>query len=141
RGLFDLGVKPAAVTAQLGSDPILADAVRRLPGLRSPGTFDGFELAVRAILGQQVSVRAATTLARRWAESFGEPLATPYAGLNRLTPAAARIAAASSAEIAALGIVATRARAIVHLAALVSSGELPLCDATRNDASIEALRR
>ena len=60
--------------------------VRRLPGLRVPGAFDGFELAVRAILGQQVSVKGATTLAGRWAQAFGAVIATPYPELNRLTP-------------------------------------------------------
>ena len=65
---------------------MLARVVRRLPGLRVPGAFDGFELAVRAVLGQQVSVRAATTLAGRWAETFGAAIATPFPQLNRLAP-------------------------------------------------------
>ena len=65
--LFDLGASPDAVSALLSQDPMLARVVRRLPGLRVPGAFDGFELAVRAVLGQQVSVKAATTLAGRWA--------------------------------------------------------------------------
>src|SRR5271163_1713862 len=65
--LFDLGAAPDAVSALLSQDPTLAGVVRRLPGLRVPGAFDGFELAVRAVLGQQISVRGATTLAGRWA--------------------------------------------------------------------------
>jgi AraC family transcriptional regulator of adaptative response / DNA-3-methyladenine glycosylase II len=139
--LFDLGAEPDAVRAHLESDPILADAVRRVPGLRVPGAFDGFEIAVRAILGQQVSVRAATTLAGRWAQGFGEPIATPYADLNRLSPTASRVAAATAGQIAALGMVATRARAIVDLAALVASDQLSLGYAPRIEDSIEALQR
>ena len=71
--LFDLGAVPDAVSALLLPDPLLADVVRRIPGLRVAGAFDGFELAVRAILGQQVSVKGATTLAGRWAQAFGTP--------------------------------------------------------------------
>ena len=67
KNLFDLGATPDAVAEVLSQDPMLAAVVRRLPGLRVPGAFDGFELAVRAVLGQQVSVKAATTLAGRWA--------------------------------------------------------------------------
>ncbi len=139
--LFDLGADPEAVRTQLEPDPLLAIAVARLPGLRVPGAFDGFELAVRAILGQQVSVRAATTLARRWAERFGEPIETPYPDLNRVTPDATRVAAASAAEIAALGIVGTRAQAIVQLAGLACTGQLALGFAPRIEESVEALQR
>jgi AraC family transcriptional regulator, regulatory protein of adaptative response / DNA-3-methyladenine glycosylase II len=138
--LFDLGADPAAVSAQLGFDPLLADAVRRLPGLRVPGAFDGFEIAVRAILGQQVSVRAASTLTGRWAHKFGEPVATPYPLLCRLTPGAATIAGTTGGQIAALGIVGARARAIVELGKRVAAGELSLGFAPRIEASIEALQ-
>ncbi len=138
--LFDLGADPGAVSAQLGQIPLLADAVRRLPGLRVPGAFDGFEIAVRAILGQQVSVRGASTMAGRWAEKFGRPIATPYASLHRLTPDAETIAVATSAQIAALGIVGARARAIVELGRRVAANELSLGFAPRIEASIEALQ-
>jgi AraC family transcriptional regulator, regulatory protein of adaptative response / DNA-3-methyladenine glycosylase II len=138
--LFDLGADPEAVSAQLGQDPLLGAAVRRIPGLRVPGAFDGFELAVRAILGQQVSIRSATTLARRWAQRYGQPIVTPYAGLDRLAPTPAGIAALGDEEIAALGIVGARARAIVELARRVAAGELSLGYSPRIEASIEALR-
>lgn len=138
--LFDLGADPGAVSAQLGQIPLLADAVRRLPGLRVPGAFDGFEIAVRAILGQQVSVRGASTIAGRWADKFGQPIATPYAMLNRLTPTAITVAAASGGQIAALGIVGARARAIVELGRRVAANELSLGFAPRIEASIEALQ-
>jgi AraC family transcriptional regulator of adaptative response / DNA-3-methyladenine glycosylase II len=106
-----------------------------------PGAFDGFEIAVRAILGQQVSVRGATTLSSRWAEKFGRPIATPYAELNRLTPTAAYLATLPGGQIAALGIVGARARAIEELSRRVTAGELSLGYAPRIDSSIEALQQ
>ena len=96
------------------------------PGLRVPGAFNGFEMGVRAILGQQVTVKAATTIACRFVEAFGEPIVTPFAELNRLTPAPARVAAASVDDIARHGIVAARARSIIALAAAQRSGALCL---------------
>ena len=74
-----------------------------------PGAFNGFEMGLRAILGQQVTVKAATTIACRFVEAFGEPIVTPFAELNRLTPAPARVAAASVDDIARHGIIAARA--------------------------------
>jgi len=74
RALFDLDARPDIIDLHLGRDPRLADEVKRHPGLRVPGAFDGFELVWRTILGQQVSVRAATTISGRLAASFGEPL-------------------------------------------------------------------
>jgi AraC family transcriptional regulator of adaptative response / DNA-3-methyladenine glycosylase II len=87
--------------------------------LRVPGAFDGFELGVRAILGQQVSVKSATTLAGRWAATFGAPIVTPFAELNRLTPAAPLVADLAADAIAANGVVGARARSIVALARAV----------------------
>ena len=126
RHVFDLGARPDVIDAQLGSDPLLADAIRRHPGTRVPGAFDGFELAVRTVLGQQVSVQAATTLGGRFAEAFGDAIVTPYAGVGRLGPTPERIAALDPSAIAALGIVGARARTIVALADAVASGRLPL---------------
>ncbi len=93
RALFDLDARPDAIAATFAGDRLLAARVRRNPGLRVPGAFDGFELAVRAVLGQQVSVRGATTIAARLAERLGEPLATGDR-LARGFPDAARLAAA-----------------------------------------------
>jgi AraC family transcriptional regulator of adaptative response / DNA-3-methyladenine glycosylase II len=88
-----------------------------------PGAFDGFELGVRAILGQQVSVKAATTLAGRWVANFGAPIVTPFPELNRLTPAAPLVADLAADAIAATGVVGGRARSIVGLArAVVDKG-------------------
>lgn len=120
RRLFDLQADPVAIAAHLGP---LAEAN---PGLRVPGAFDGFEVAVRAILGQQVSVRAASTLAGRLAAAFGEPLESPFAALTLLSPTPERVAAARPEELVALGILAARARSILALAHAVAAGEISL---------------
>ena len=126
RQLFDLNARPDVIAERLAPDPVLAEGVARSPGLRVPGAFDGFELVVRAILSQQISVKAATTLGGRFAEQFGERIETPHAGLDRLSPAAGRIAAASVDEVATIGLVRTRAASIVALAQEVASGRLAL---------------
>jgi len=133
---FDLDCQPDAVSAGLGE---LAAA---RPGLRLPGAFDGFETAVRTILGQQVSVKAARTLAGRLAERFGTPVETPFAGVSRLFPSAAQLAALPPGDIAALGIIAARARAIVALAAAIAEGRLllaPSVDVERTLALLQQL--
>jgi AraC family transcriptional regulator of adaptative response / DNA-3-methyladenine glycosylase II len=137
--LFDLGAVPDAVTALLVQDPALSTVVRRIPGLRVAGSFDGFELAVRAILGQQVSVKGATTLAGRWAAAFGEPIATPYPQLNRLTPTVQRMASTAPEEISALGIVGARARSISLLAPAILEKRIILTFAPNVEDQIEAL--
>ncbi|KAF1041394.1 MAG: putative bifunctional transcriptional activator/DNA repair enzyme AlkA [Herbaspirillum frisingense] len=97
RHLFDLDADPQAIDAVLDGDFPGGD------GLRVPGTIDGFELAVRAVLGQQITVAAARTLAGRLAERFGEPLATPHGDLVRLFPTAQALAAAGSDALGRLG--------------------------------------
>ncbi len=116
RRLFDTDLQPAEVGAVLG------DLAAGLPGLRLPGAFDGFEMAVRAILGQQVSVRAAHTLAGRLVAAFGDPVETPWPDVTHVFPDARRIAAVPDGSIAALGIVGARARSIVALARAVAEG-------------------
>ena len=139
--LFDLGAVPAAVSDLLLPDPLLGKVVRRIPGLRVPGAFDGFELAVRAILGQQVSVKGATTLAGRWAQAFGTPIATPYPELNRLTPSAQQMTSVTVNEICALGIVGARARCLLLLATAVLEKRVVLTFAPNVEGQIEALMR
>jgi AraC family transcriptional regulator of adaptative response / DNA-3-methyladenine glycosylase II len=139
RHLFDLTARPDVIAAHLGRDPLLADAVGRHPGVRVPGAFDGFELAVRAVLGQQVTVKGATTLAGRFAAAFGEAIETPDERLVRLGPTAHRVAGATIDEIASLGIIRTRARSILALAEEVASGRLSLEAGVRPDATIERL--
>ncbi len=126
RQLFDLAAQPDRIAAQLGRDPTLSASVAAHPGLRVAGAFDGFELAVRAILGQQVTVKAATTLAGRFSDTFGAHIATPFPALTRLAPPPQRLMAASIDEIAQLGIVSARARAIIALAQAMGRGELQL---------------
>jgi AraC family transcriptional regulator of adaptative response / DNA-3-methyladenine glycosylase II len=126
RALFDLDARPDVIAKRLGKDAHLARAVKANPGLRVPGAFSGFELGLRAILGQQVTVKAATTIACRFVEAFGESIATPVPELNRLTPSPARIARASIDDIARHGIVAARAKSIIALAQAEASGEICL---------------
>ncbi len=117
RALFDLDAHPAAIAAQLGADRRLAASVKAHPGLRVPGAFDGWELALRAILGQQIAVSAATTLAGRLVARLGEPNPAAPAGLDRVVPSPARIVDAGVAAVAAIGLPQARARTIVALAA------------------------
>lgn len=130
---FDIDCHPSAVAAALG------DLAAGNPGIRLPGVFDGFELGVRAILGQQVTVAAANTLARRIAERFGASIVTPFPDVVRLFPDASRLAQCRPAQIAELGIVAIRARAIVALARAVAAGELQLDPSAPIEATLAAL--
>jgi AraC family transcriptional regulator of adaptative response / DNA-3-methyladenine glycosylase II len=126
RALFDLDARPDVIAKHLGKDARLAAAVKANRGLRVPGAFDGFELGMRAILGQQVTVKAARTLACRFVEAFGEPFVTPYPELTRLTPLPSAVAAAAVDDIARHGIVAARSRSLIALAAAHESGALRL---------------
>lgn len=137
--LFDLSARPDQIGARLSEEPVLANAVKRHPGLRVPGAFDGFELAVRAILGQQVSVKAATTIAARFVERFGTVMNTPFPELSRLTPAPHRVARTSAGDIASLGIVRSRAEAILALARAMDSGHLVLEPGVPPEPVIEQL--
>ncbi|MDQ6777951.1 MAG: DNA-3-methyladenine glycosylase 2 family protein, partial [Actinomycetota bacterium] len=82
RALLDLDTDPRPVIEALGADPVLAELVRAAPGRRVPGHVDGEELALRAVLGQQVSVAAATTLAARLVAAYGEPLDRPVGAVT-----------------------------------------------------------
>jgi AraC family transcriptional regulator of adaptative response / DNA-3-methyladenine glycosylase II len=119
RNVFDLDARPDVIASHLGRDIHLGGRVESNPGLRVPGAFHGFELAVRAVLGQQVSVRAATTLAGRIAEALGEPIETPFPALTRLSPAPARVADARQDTLTGLGLVAARAECVRALARAV----------------------
>ena len=141
KNLFDLSAAPDAVGALLSRDPTLAPAVARLPGLRVPGAFDGFELGVRAVLGQQVSVKAATTMAGRWAHAFGEGIETPFPALHRLTPTVQRMACESAESIAATGVIRSRARCIAALSRAVVERRVVLAYAANIEDQIESLLR
>jgi AraC family transcriptional regulator of adaptative response / DNA-3-methyladenine glycosylase II len=126
KNLFDLSARPDVIASHLSTDIRLAGLARRFAGVRVPGAFDSFELTVRAILGQRVSVRAATTLAGRLAARYGEPIETPFPGLVRLSPTPAQISLAEETEIASLGIAAARATSIRSIANAVNRRELDL---------------
>ena len=126
RNVFDLSARPDLISEQLMHDPMLTDIVAQNPGMRVPGAFDGFELAVRAVLGQQITVKAATTLAGRYVDAFGERLDTPHHSLTHVAPTAHRVAGLTVDDIATLGIIQSRARSIIMLADEIASGRLTL---------------
>jgi AraC family transcriptional regulator of adaptative response / DNA-3-methyladenine glycosylase II len=127
RRLLDLDADPAAVDTVLAADPGLTELVAARPGLRVPGAVDGFELAVRAVLGQQVSVAAARTLAGRLVRQVGEPVDDPAGDvLTHAFPTAAAVADADPADLAGLGLTGARVRSLRALAAEVAAGRLVL---------------
>lgn len=121
--LVDADAPVDAIARHLSSDPRLAPLVERRPGLRIPGTVDPFELAVRAIVGQQVSVAAARTLASRLVDRWGERMAEPRSGLAQAFPTAKQLRKASLEEI---GLPRTRATAIRGLADASARGLISL---------------
>lgn len=133
RAALDLDADPAAIHG------VLAVRFPDAEGLRVPGTLDGFELAVRAILGQQVTVAAGRTLAQRVADRFGTPLETPFSALTRLFPTAAVLARAEGDALGALGIVRQRQAALVAVARAVDSGAMALHPGADVPATMAAL--
>jgi AraC family transcriptional regulator, regulatory protein of adaptative response / DNA-3-methyladenine glycosylase II len=145
RRLFDLDCEPQTIESYLGA---LALAK---PGVRLPGAFDGFELAVRAVLGQQVTVKAATTLAGRFAKKFGTAMVIPDSellcgsikqavdGLGTVFPKSSVIANATVDDIASLGIVSKRSQALITLAQALESGQLKLAQGASSQQSAELL--
>ncbi|MDR0513593.1 MAG: DNA-3-methyladenine glycosylase [Coriobacteriaceae bacterium] len=128
RVLFDLDCDPTLIHRRLASMDKLKPGMNR-EGLRMPGAFDGFEMAVRAVLGQQVTVKAARTLANRLVEILGEPVPTPIAGLTHVFPSPEALAALPQPVedvLGPLGITGSRARAIRALAEALASGEVML---------------
>ncbi len=140
RALLDLDADPEAVAEVLGQDPALGPVLRRRPGVRAPGHVDPAELAIRAVLGQQVSVRAARTLAGRLVHRFGEPLAAPHDGLTHTFPSPEALATADPAD---LSIPVARGRALVGVAEAISSGRVDLgpgCDRDEAERRLVELR-
>jgi len=117
RRLLDLDADPQAVLAALGGDPLVGPLVRAAPGLRVPGAVDGAEQAVRAVLGQQVSLAGAATLAARLVAAHGEPLAHPLGAVTHLFPAPQALAAADPETLA---MPRTRRTALLGLAAALA---------------------
>jgi AraC family transcriptional regulator, regulatory protein of adaptative response / DNA-3-methyladenine glycosylase II len=140
RDLFDLNARPDVISGHLSQDKRLAELVKQTPGMRVPGAFNGFELGLRAIIGQQVTVKSATTIGCRVAEAFGERIVTPHAELSRLTPTPARLAKATVDDISRLGIVSMRSRSIIALAQAQVLGEMAL-DGGIHHKPDDAIRR
>jgi AraC family transcriptional regulator of adaptative response / DNA-3-methyladenine glycosylase II len=137
RRVFDLAADSEAIVAHLAQDPALAPLVRARPGLRVPGAWDGFELAVRAVLGQQITVLGAVRLAGRLVQLHGEPLAVPSGSITHLFP---RPEALAEANLAGIGMPKSRADTLRALAATVAADPC-FFDANRDlDEAIRRLR-
>ncbi len=131
RHLFDLDADPAAVGEVLGADPLLGPAVAAVPGLRIPGHVDGDELIVRAVLGQQVTVSGARTVAGRLAADYGRLLPAPVGTVTRTFPTAEVIAGLSPSD---LPIPEGRARALLRVTGLLAIGAIVLDPGADRDA-------
>ncbi len=123
RRMFDLDADPALIAAHFAADQHLAAMLVRNPGLRLPTAFDAFEQAVRAIVGQQVTVKAAVTITGRLVDRLGEPLADAPAGIDRLFPTPEALAAA---DLDGIGMPGKRVQTLQHFAAQIASGALRL---------------
>lgn len=133
---FDLHADPAVIDGQLSADPMLAPLVAALPGLRVPKAWDIFELAIRAIVGQQVSVAGATTVTGRIATRFGTPMPGGDDTLTHVFPTPEQLA---EADVASTGMPGKRARTINGFAAAVASGDVVLGDVEDLDSFVEGL--
>jgi AraC family transcriptional regulator of adaptative response / DNA-3-methyladenine glycosylase II len=142
RQMFDLGADPAVIAEHLGRDPWLRPYLREHPGIRTPGAWDGFELGVRAILGQQITVRAATTLAGRVARHFGSACAASTAcadvAIDRVFPTPRQLAEAPLEEI---GVIRARAVAIRGLAQAILEGRVSFDGLSDPARVVEALQQ
>jgi AraC family transcriptional regulator of adaptative response / DNA-3-methyladenine glycosylase II len=137
RRIFDLDADPKTIDAHLSKDPVLAGYIGRTPGIRVPGAWDGFEIGVRAILGQQVSVKGATTLSGRLVRAFGSPIENKEdPELFFLFPTADQLC---SGGIEKIGMPKQRARAIRELAKAVSNDLLQLTMGSEPESTMEAL--
>jgi AraC family transcriptional regulator of adaptative response / DNA-3-methyladenine glycosylase II len=135
RALFDLDARPDLIDPHLAGDAVLRPLVARQPGLRVAGAFDPWELAVRAVLGQQVSVRAATTVSGRLVTAFGRPVAGGWT-----FPPPRALARASVDKVRAIGLTGARAGTIVALAERVASGTVALSATADPELAVRTLR-
>jgi AraC family transcriptional regulator of adaptative response / DNA-3-methyladenine glycosylase II len=138
RRIFDLGADPGEIVQHLRRDPRLRSRLRGRSDIRIPGAWDGFETFVRAILGQQVSVAGATTLAGRLVAALGEPLANPVGSITHCFPESGVVMGAPVQDI---GMPAARAQTIQTVAKEIHEGRLQLDAGAELDASIERLTR
>jgi AraC family transcriptional regulator of adaptative response / DNA-3-methyladenine glycosylase II len=135
RKMFDLGADWAAIAPRLNSGPLLVGSMKTDPGLRVPGCWNGFELTVRAILGQQVTVKGATVLAGRIASSLGKPFCGP-SGLTHLFPSPEVLAEAKFGDV---GLTGARAETIRALARAVCRGEINFGGVVDSEAFLDKL--
>jgi AraC family transcriptional regulator of adaptative response / DNA-3-methyladenine glycosylase II len=140
RKQFDLDANPTVIQAHLMHDPLLSNRIKATPGLRVPGAFDNFELAVRAVLGQQISVAGATTMSGRLIARFGQRVDTPFSGITHHFPSAQQLAGACVADIAAIGLPSKRAGTIRNLAQFAVNEGLNLKPGTMLDEAVERMK-
>ena len=127
RSMFDTDCMPDVVAEGFAAFHEAAPDVAPIDGIRLPGCFDGFEMACRAIIGQQISVRAASTIAGRVAERLGEPVSTPFPELGRLFPTPQRMLEPDAAEqLGQAGVTRSRQQAIIGLAQAICDGQVSL---------------
>lgn len=136
RTIFDLRADSESIEKQLSKDEVLKLIVQNHSGLRVPGCWDGLEVAVRAVLGQQVTVKAATTLVGRIADKFGEEYICENSALNRVFPSAEALA---KADLGNLGIVSQRIEAIKEIARQVACNELVINPANPTELFVEKI--
>lgn len=136
RRLLDADCDPVAVAAALGSDDVLGPVVSSAPGLRVPGHVDGEEVAVRAVLGQQVSVAGARTVAARFVQQWGEPVETDVPGLTHLFPSSATLA---EQDPESLPMPRARGRALVGMCGALVAGDVVLDRGADRDGVRESL--
>lgn len=140
RDLFDVTARPDIINKHLRKDTMLRPLIRANPGKRVPGAFNGFEMGLRAILGQQVTVKAATSIACRLIEALSEPIVTPYPELHYLTPSPAKLAKAGIDDLAEHGIIRARGKSIIALAQAHVSGDLSLDSGVHHDPNATIVR-
>jgi AraC family transcriptional regulator of adaptative response / DNA-3-methyladenine glycosylase II len=140
RRLFDLDANPAVIDDYLSRQKKLAAHVDRTSGLRVPGTVSGFELALRAVLGQQITVKAATTVFGRFVEVFGASVETPFIGIDKVAPTAADVANATLEQLIARGLTRKRAETVATLARAVADAKLVLDPPVDFSTAREALQ-
>jgi AraC family transcriptional regulator of adaptative response / DNA-3-methyladenine glycosylase II len=137
RRLLDLDADPVAIDSVLSEDSLLRPLISRTPGLRVPGTVDGTELALRAVVGQQISVKGARTIAARLVTEFGKPLTVPMDGLTHVFPEAEVVA---DADLSKIGIPLARQATLKALASALAAGDLIIDPgADRDDTRVKLL--
>jgi len=140
RQQFDLDANPAIIEEHLRADPLLEQQINRTPGLRVPGAFNHFELAIRAVLGQQISVAGASTLAARLVQQFGTPVETPFAGISHHFPEALKLAGVSPEIMAGIGMPKSRAATLIAVAQFAADGGFDLAPGTGLDQAVAQLK-